>query len=84
MLRQLAEKSNLAGVKCFSRMAFKEQWKEYPRHRNWLLVAVLGFLVVLPLADYMGHRVLDSEAVFASLDGCFWRVLLPAYVLALS
>ena len=32
-----------------------------------LLLALLGFLVVLPLADYLGHRVLQSEAVFAFL-----------------
>jgi hypothetical protein len=49
------------------RMTFKEQWSEYRRRRNWLLFAVLGFFIVLPLADYLGHRVLQSEAVYASL-----------------
>ena len=50
-----------------SRMSFKEQWNEYRKRRNWLPFAVLGFLIVLPLADYLGYRVLQSEAVFASL-----------------
>jgi hypothetical protein len=70
-------------------MSFKEQWNEYRKRRNLLLFAVLGFLLVLPLADYLGHRVLQSEAVFASLaigwgDGFFRRERNSTHLLALS
>jgi len=62
-----------------SRMSFKEQWKEYRNRRNWLLCAGLGFLVVLPLADYLGHGVLQSA--IRSPDDAFiasWRNILTA------
>jgi len=66
-----------------SHMSFKEQWKEYRNRRNWLLCAGLGFLVVLPLVDYLGHGVLQSEAVFASL-AFVWMVVFVVSAIRLT